>query len=477
MKIALINPPFSSKCMRDFRCQTSVEGFIEETMPPLALAYVASFLRENGFNITLIDCIADEIHLETLIKKLRENKPDLVVSVSATPTFQSDIHVVSEIKKQLPDSLTCLFGTHPTVFPKETLQNEGIDFVVMGEAEYTVLELANALSKVKETKLHNIDGLAWKDNKKIVINKKRELIADLDSLPFPARDLLPMYKYTGFLTRRKPYTLVLSSRGCTASCLFCSSQIMLERKWRGRSPENVISELELLVNDFGIKEVFFNDDCFTMDKNRVKEICGLMKKKGLDLAWGCETRVDRVDEETLKTMKDAGCYKIVFGLESGNKKVLEKLKKNANLDQVKQAVKWTKKAGIYANGTFIIGVPWETKETVQETIDFAIELDLDHATFFMATPMPGTEFYDVVVKEKLFRNKPNWNNFQMFSNSVVKSHFLSNEEIIKFRSKAYKQFYLRPTYIIKRLLKIRSFNELKIVIKTGIFLLKMAVSR
>ncbi|MDI6902781.1 MAG: radical SAM protein [Methanocellales archaeon] len=468
MRITLINPPYFERCVREFRCQgiAKITRLLPpEILPPLSLAYIAAVLRDHGYNVEIVDSIALNLTLNDLIKKL--SKADLFVFVVSTPTFMTDLNTIEEVKKCFPDIKNCLFGTHVSTFPEETLKKDFVDFAVVGEGEITILELANALEKGQS--LSKVKGLAYKKDG-IKINSKRPLIEDLDSLPFPARDLLPMERYKPFFYKKLPFTTMLTSRGCPFSCIYCSSRVIFNRKWRSRSPENVVEEIEEVVDKFGIKEIFFNDDLFTLDKKRVQKICDLILENDLDIVWGCESRADTVDHKTLKLMKESGCYKIFYGIESGSQHILDKTKKDIKIDQIEETFKKTKEVGIQCNGSFIIGVPWETKETVKQTIEFAKKLDPDYVNFSIATPYPGTEFYEMV-KEKGYLPTEDWNLFDEHLGAAIRSDGLTPKEIEDSVRMAYRHFYLRPSYIVRKLLKIKTFHELRYYLGAAVYLI------
>jgi radical SAM superfamily enzyme YgiQ (UPF0313 family) len=320
-----------------------------------------------------------------------------------------------------------------------------------------------------------LKGIAYKVNKKIIINKPRSLIKNLDALPFPARHYLDMSKYRESNTTKTPFARILSSRGCTGRCIFCVwNSVLFQRRFRARSAQNVISEIEFLIDKYGVKYVYIDDDTFTIDKKRVIDICRLMKKRKINkkISWGTLSRIDTIDSEMLKEMKEAGCDMIVYGIESGSQEILNNMKKGITINKIREVIKETKKNGIRIHATFMFGAPGETKETIRKTIEFAKELDPDTAQFPICMPYPGTEFYDISVKNKWLKIK-NWSDFYSATDrAVVEYDNLTKEDLENAVKTAYKEFYMRPKYIVKQILKIRSPSGFIQVAQNAFSLLK-----
>ena len=313
-----------------------------------------------------------------------------------------------------------------------------------------------------ENRINDCDencSIKQRDGIRIVNNGPREFIQDLDSLPFPAYDLMPLEKYT-VLGHRLEHFPMITSRGCPFGCRYCSSSLFLGRKFRARSPKNVVDEIEWLVGDFKAKYIAFSDDTFTLSKRRVIEICDEIIKRNLDIKWSCSSRVDTISKELLEKMKDAGCSAIYYGVESASQRVLNYYKKRINLERVKEAVKLTKKAGIEVICSFIIGSPYETKEDMKATLKFALKLNPDYAQFSILTPYPGTDIYREA-KEKNLLLTENFDNYTA-GKPVIKNFYLSPEEIKKFLRFCYLRFYLRPGFIIREIRK----GNLGVVIET-----------
>jgi magnesium-protoporphyrin IX monomethyl ester (oxidative) cyclase len=361
-------------------------------------------------------------------------------------------------------------GAHPSTLPKSVLRDQNVDYVVIGEGELTMLNLLKTLSK--GASFNEIDGFAYREDGKTVINPKKRFIEDIDSLPLPARHLLPMNEYFnaeaphGPELMRKPFTSMITSRGCPLNCVFCSIHTIWGRRWRPRSPDNVLLEIEHLIDVYKIREIQFEDDNLTLDKRRMEKICDLILDRGLDIRWFTPNGVAiwALDKNLLEKMKKSGCYKLSFGIESGCPQTLKFIKKPINLTRARQVIRWANDVGIWTHGFFVIGFPYETKEAIYETLKFAVGSDLDFASFFIATPLPGTRLLEIVKKEGLIENDPNWADLNVF-NATLNTKFLTIEEINSLQRNLYVSFLrkrilngLQPRKFALR--KVRSTEDL-----------------
>ncbi|HHT9145835.1 MAG TPA: B12-binding domain-containing radical SAM protein, partial [Candidatus Wunengus sp. YC61] len=296
-------------------------------------------------------------------------------------------------------------------------------------------------------------------------NLERPVIEDINILPFPAYHLMPMDKYHTALgsAKRVPAMSIFATRGCPGRCTFCYSGT-LGKKIRQRSPENIVEEIELLMNKYKIREVSFYDDTFSAFKNNVIMFCELIRKKNIDLTWSCMSRIDYVNEEVLKEMKASGCHQICYGVESADENVLRNIKKRISLEKVKMAVETTKKAGIDVRLSFMLGNPGDTIESIEKTIKFAIDLDPDLLQFNITTPYPGTEMF-AWAKNNGYLKTEDWSKYDLY-NCVMELPTVSSQDVERYYKIAYKRFFLRPKFIMKRLLKIRSFYDVKIAYKS-----------
>src|SRR5664280_194225 len=431
MKVLMINPPYNS----------SKYKFIGLVTPPLGIAYIAAMLERNGVIVKILDAPALEIDHEAVKNEIQKYSPDVVAVTSVTPTIESALKTAQISKEACPNAITVLGGYHPTFTYQEVLKNDFVDVVVCGEGELTMVDLVEALEKGKD--LRKVNGIATKKFKTL----PREIIEDLDTIPFPARHLLPMDEYK-ILNMKLTTGTIVSGRGCPYKCSFCASSAMHGQKLRLRSAENVVDEMEHLVSDHNIEMVAFMDDTFTLNKKRVYEICETMKERGLDNYWGCTARVDTISEELLKTMKDAGCITMFLGVESADQQVLNQVNKNTNINRIKKTFELTKDYGMRTIASVVLGMPGDTKRSITSTIKFVKTLDPSYAVFSLATPYPGTDFYLKAASENLIKIN-DWSKYTLLS-PVLETVDCSLDELKKLQKKAFKEFYLRPSYIARR---------------------------
>jgi len=386
------------------------------------LAYVAAVLErqhkvciidaptEGRRNLELIDGTKYRVGLksEGIADRIRRWSPDVVgITIPYSGWSKPAFEVASTVKSVDKDIIIVLDGQHPSARPVDCLSHPNVDFVVRGEREYTMFELVAALEQGITGDLEKIRGIAFIKNREKVITAPRPVIQDLDSLPFPARHLLPMDTYFAAVKEeplrgviRKPWAAMITSRGCPYTCVFCSVHTVMGRQWRGRSPKNVVDEIEKLVNTYHIKQIDFNDNNMSLDKKRMETICDLIVERGLDIEWYTPDglRADTLDENLLTKMRASGCKKIRIAPESGVQRVVDRIiKKNQDLKEVEKAVILSKKLGIKVGCFFVIGLIGETKEDIKETIKYAYKLrklgaDIFH--FSIATPIYGTELYE-----------------------------------------------------------------------------------
>ncbi|MCS7098374.1 MAG: B12-binding domain-containing radical SAM protein [Candidatus Methanomethyliaceae archaeon] len=443
MKVILINPPITTNLET-----ASILGL---KAPPLGLAYIGAVLEKEGYNVKIIDAAALDISNKKLGEILKKESPNVIGVTSTTPTVYDAMKAIITAKENVPDAITIMGGYHITFLPEETMMEcPALDIGVIGEGEVTIIDLLKSLEGKKP--ISEVDGIVYRKEGKIIRNKPRKLIENLDEIPFPARHLLPLDKYT-VLGESKRLGNIMTSRGCPFNCIFCSSSKFYGRKFRARSPKNVVDEIEELFYKYKIKSIEIVDDVFTINKNRALEIAKEIIKRGLDIWWACGARVDLVTKELLSIFKRAGCEVIYYGIESGSERILKILKKGITLEQAKKAVKWAKEVGIEVVGSFIIGTPGETKEDVMKTIKFAKDCDIDFAQFTAMTPYPGTEIYEIAEREGLLLTR-DWSKYTTIV-PVMRTKELSAKDICSLIEKAYRMFYLRPAFFLKQLIKGR----------------------
>ena len=422
-------------------------------MPPLGVAWLAAALERAGHDVAILDAHAERIDLAGVITWIRERGGFELVGITATtPLIGNALELSRRIKQEWPHTLTVLGGVHPTVLPDEVLGEPAVDLVVRGEGENTLCEIA--AGKAWET----IEGVSYRREGLISHNPDRELIRDLDSLPFPAYHLLPMSKYrpAAGAAKRTPATSVLATRGCPGRCTFCYR--IFGNSLRFRSGEKVAEEVKLLQDRYGIREVCFYDDTFTAVKRVVRAFCQTVVDWKLDLTWSCFTRIDAFEEETFRMMKEAGCHQVMFGVESANQNILKNINKKINVDSAEQVIRSMQKLGLDVRAAFMLGNPGETEATMEENIRFALRLDPDLVQFNITTPFPGTEMYRWA-DENDFLLTRNWEDYDL-SRPIMKLPTIEPEVVQRYYDSAHRRFFLRPKFILKRLWRLRSPTEL-----------------
>lgn len=452
---------------------TNLPSFVEEERgiyPPLGLMYIASYVNKNTkHKAEILDMPAEEIDYKNLKNELKKREPD-VVGIQATTFTLLDSIKVAKIVKSFNENIPIVFGgPHPTIYPEETVNLPFVDFVVLNEGELSFSELLDSIKN--KNKLKRVKGIAYKKNDEIIITDKREFIKNLDELPFPDRKLVPYKKYYSLIAKKTPITTMITSRGCPYKCIFCDRP-HLGKIFRARSAKNVVDEMEECI-EMGIKEIFIYDDTFTIDKKRVIKICEEILKRNLEITWDIRARVDTVNLEILTLLKKAGCERIHYGIESGDQYILNVLRKGITLTQIEKVFKLTKKVGITTLAYFMIGNPNENFKQIMKSINLAKKLDPDYVHFSITIPFPNTDLYKLGLSKGIFFDF--WKRFaenpsKNFTPEVWCENF-TKEELSKLLKKAYKSFYLRPRYIIKTILKTRSFEELKRKLNAGVKIL------
>lgn len=458
MKTMLINPSQDTKYPQ----------------PPLGLASIAAVLEKNNCHVEILDANTSQLSESMIVKKA--GNADIIGITALTPVINSAMRIAKGIKQTNPNSTILLGGPHATILPEEILNNvPEIDIIVRGEGEETIVELCTVLENDKS--IENIHGITYRNNNTIKTTPSRPPIMNLDSLPFLAYHLLPLDKYKLHPPhgREHPFMAMLTSRGCPYNCIFCSKSVF-GSKFRGQSPERIVDEIVYLKERFGIKEIAFYDDVFTLKQKRIMQFLKELKERDLDIPWTCEARADLVTGELLREMKKAGCYMIAYGIESGNQTILNNLRKKITIEQVRYAIEATRKAGIQSVGYFMLGSPRETPEAIHQTIDFAKSLNIDFAQFSVTVPFPGTDLYDLYLNSGSKNIK--WDDFiyaslKSSSVPVFETKSLSKEDLREWNAKAYREFYFRLSYIWKRVIGMRSIGGLKTNVKGFLMFLDM----
>ncbi|MFH1415136.1 MAG: radical SAM protein [Elusimicrobiota bacterium] len=447
-RILLINPPW-----RFIYGQYKPASKVGVNIPPLGLIYLASFLKSSGYDeVKIIDSEISGYDIQKVI----EYSPDAVGITSVTPNFNAAGQIAAEIKQTLKIPII-VGGVHMSVVPDDSMRScAAIDYGIIGEGEITFTELLSTIDSGMPIK--NIDGIAYRNNGDIIKTPPRKQVENIDSFPFPDRTLLEYKKYNFSVPGEgiRPVTNMSTSRGCPFSCTFCASKTLWGRGVRFRSPDNVLDEFEEIVNNLGIKYVFFNDDTFTADKKRVIDICNGILNRNLKFKWEMVTRANIIDEELLSLMKESGLTRMSVGIESGNPEILKKTKKGITLTDIKRAYRIASKLGVETRGSIMIGLPYETKKTAMETLRFARNLkECKQMYINIATPFPGTEFFDMAKRGeggiKLLTQNPV--HYTRYANSVIDVNDLKKKDLIFLQKLGYWMFYMTPARIKYNILR------------------------
>lgn len=431
-KVLLFNPP-SGLYRRDDRCQSRVEDqTVRIIFPPMDLAYLAAAALAAGAEARIEDSPAFGKTWEDFKAILRDFAPDILVISTTSATAAEDLKAAQTAKRICPKCLAFAKGEYVAHFGERVLrEHPDLDGLLTGDIEA-------ALTKV-------INGQWTTNNGRIINGEPSEAFETL----FPARDLLDNRLYRSPETGN-PLTVIQANRGCPAHCIFCPAGALSGYKLQLRSPEHVVAEVRECVEKFGIREFLFNGDTFTMNKTWVLELCRLIRVNHLDIHWGCNSRVDTFDGERAEALKGAGCWVVAFGVESGVQDMLDRMKKKTTPEQARQAVRCAKEAGLCTHAFFIIGLPWETRETLAATLKFARELDTDFFDFNIAYPLPGTEYYEIAIRDGLINPDASGS----YAQAAARSYTLSGEELTKWRRKALLSLYLRPFFILRTLRRV-----------------------
>lgn len=459
MKVLFVNPPQTA----------SKYKFMGVIAPPLGIAYMAGVLQENNIDVEILDASAEDMDFKDVEKELLKRKPDLVALTALTPTIGRALETAQVVKETLPDSIVVMGGYHPTFNFIETLEDENVDIVIRGEGEYIMLNLVQALEN--QSSLHDVKGIVFEDknSKEIVVNPEAPLIQDLDELPFPALNLLPMKKYR-LLDMDTHMTTMITTRGCPMQCSFCSSAAMHGKKIRERSVENIVDEIEYLNTNYNIDTIAFMDDTFTLKKRKVMAICDEILKRNIEIMWGCTSRVDTLDEKLLKKMKEAGCITIFIGVESADQQQLDNMCKNTTIAKIENAFKIAHKLKIRTIASVALGMPGDTKEIMNKTVKFVHKLKPNYAIYSLATPYPGTRFYKEAFEKNLIKIK-DWSKYTLIT-PILETIDCSLNDMRKIQAKAFMKFYLRPHYIIRQFLQDGPY-----LLKTIFGVIKTALSK
>jgi radical SAM superfamily enzyme YgiQ (UPF0313 family) len=467
MNVLLINPPHENLLTVGIPPPVEKRGFY----PGMGLLYVAAFSRKkSSHTIHVLDAALEGIDFRELEQRIISHDPDVVGISAQTFTLIDSLKTARIVKKINPEILVVFGGIHATLYPIETINLDAVDIAVTGEGEITFVELLDCISG--RYKKSDVKGIVYKDNGRVIQTETRPLIEDLDRLPFPARNMTPYQKFVS-LRKSTVTTTMITQRGCPFNCLFCSRPF-LGRKLRSHSSRYMIDEMKECLG-LGIKEFMIYDDIFTLDRQRTLDFCEMIRQEGLDVDWTIMTRVDRVDKELLLAMKNAGCLRIRYGVESGSDDILVNLKKDITVQQIKDAFQITKEAGMETVAYFMIGSPGETRQHITKSIKLAKQLNANLTNFSITTLYPKTALLELAREKGLKKDDP-WKKYiddprPGFQLPLWEEHFDRNT-LLGLQSEAVKKFYFRPKYVFSKLSKIFTLRGLRESIRLGAILFR-----
>jgi anaerobic magnesium-protoporphyrin IX monomethyl ester cyclase len=435
--------------------------------PPMGLAQIASVLEEEGYTVSLFDYMVEPFVKEELIQWCKEHKPIFIGMSPWTLSLMNDLGPTAWLKREVPNAKIVIGGPHVTLFPQETLQRfSAVDYIVHGEGELTIRELATVIAESSSPK--DVAGIAYRDNGEIYLNPGREILENLDENPFPAFHLLKFDKYSNALQVSPVSTYLVSSRGCPFRCTYCVKPVWDRKVMRYHSPDYFLDQVEEVVNKYGVKEIHFYDDTFTLDRERTMVFSQGVIDRKIDFKWIVRTRTDCVDDEMLALMRKAGCTMISYGVESGNDDVLKIMKRGISVEKTREIFALTKKHGFEIAANIMIGFPGESKETYEDSVRFSKELDPDFVQYSITTAIPGADIYEQTKGDCNSETEDPWRSFALGKMKVVapeKVRFAgldySIHDLDKMLSRAYRSFYFRPKIIWRLLRRLSSFDQLK----------------
>lgn len=479
MNVLVLNPPSknSKNVVRDliYGCWCNGKRIGGAKIPPINLAYVATIVKNEGHEVYFFDALAEAAIIEDVNKIIQ--KYDVVVISTSMMSFREDVSLLFELKKENPNLKSIIFGSHSTFMPQFCLNEEAVDIIIMGEPEFIIRDLINSMDK-KDSSWKSVKGIGYREKDKQIINEPYPFIDNLDELPFVDRNMLPDgIDYFHPLIKRMPYTTIMTSRGCPAKCNFCTVGRFYGRKTRYRSAENVLDELEMIQKQ-GYKEVFIRDETFTVYRERNQKICEEMIRRKIDLTWIANARVGTIDRDMAILMKKAGCHTIKFGVESGNQQILNNIKKGIKVEKTRETFKMLNEIGLNTHAHLMLGCPGESKETIKKTIEFVKEIQPTTATFAIYTLYPGTEIFDKLSLEHPEINDGSYCDLaRVHKSGFFNKYFtdLSEEDLEKYLMIAYRNYYMRPSYMYNWIKRINNKNDLKRILLAGSNVLSFSI--
>ena len=454
VRVFLIYPPISKQ-----ERYSSAIGSAGGNQIPLGVFYLAAYLRQHGHDVQVIDAEARNLDAAAIESLVTDFAPDLIGISSTTVAFHRAVEVAEALKRRWPQIPIVLGGPHVSSNVAHAMSVPSFDYGVLGEGEATLLELCQAIEGGGG--LGSVEGLVHRAGPEVIVNQPRTPRANLDELPFPAYESIPdlsLYTPPPCNYKKTPVANVITSRGCPNRCTFCDRSIFGQRL-RQRSAENIAGEIELLVSRHGVREIAFVDDTFTIKPKRIRELFSILDRKGIAFPWTCMSRVDTVDEDLLKYMRDHGCWHVSFGIESGNESILREIDKNISLEQAERVIGWCAKLGIRSKGFFIVGHPGETEETIEETIRYALGLPLDDIVVTINTPIPGSYQHEHAAEFGIL-DETDWSQFNYWR-PVFVPRGLSKELLVEKHREFYRRFYFRPHVLWRYFLSFLSLAGMR----------------
>lgn len=465
MKVMVLNPQskFSKNVIRDviYGCWCKGKRIGGGTVPPLGLLMVASILKEKGHSVRFLDASAEGKNIGQVAETV--NDCQVVIILTSTMTINEDAEALSKLKEINPSLVTIVFGSHPTFRPKDTLAKIGVDMIIMGEPEFVAADLLAALER-QDGSWKKVKGIGYKQDTEYKLNERYPLIDNLDELPFADRSMLPKgHVYFNPIVNKNPYTTMITSRGCSGQCIYCTVPFFYGARLRYRSTHNVIEELKNIQEE-GYREVYFRDENFAFSKERVKEINYGMLDNKINISWICNARIGILDRESIKLMKEAGCHLIKFGVESGAQAILDRAKKGIRISETREAFLWANETGIDTHAHVMLGMPGENKETIDKTINLIDQIKPTTVSYGICTPYPGSLlFEEVELVHPEIKDGSSVDLSRLHTKCFFNECFtsLSQEELEKSVRHAYGKFYINLSYILSNLKRIRSASDFK----------------
>lgn len=454
LRIMLINPPVSFDA---FYGEWDLSD-VKSSSPPLGILSLASMIRKYGYLVKVLDAHAEGMNIPDIILEISKFKPDIIGITAMTVMVSAAAEIAKAVKKHSPRITTILGGVHVTAEPVETLcRYPQFDYATVGEGEIVLCEFLEKFRKGFDQK--RTQSIVWREGEKINVNPRRAFFKGLDEFPPPAFDLVPNlfnhYRLSVFGTKKFRSVGLVTSRGCTGKCTFCDLGVV-GRGYRANTAQYLISQMKDLYEKYDVSDFLFYDDLFVGSRPRLKEVCEIIIREKLPFTWSCCARVDFIHEDMLKLMKDAGCWMIEYGIESGSQRIIDSMRKNITKEKIRQTINATYDAGITTKGNFIFGNPGEDHWSIMESIDFACSLKLNYSQHTFLQPLPGSELYETAGKYGDF--DPSWDRFNTFSINFIPKGF-TRDNLIWYSRYFWKRFYLRPKIIVQELKKLRTRED------------------